>query len=61
LRGGPRRLLSKPPRRSLQPHLRLLKNGPLLTITGIRFHDQVINITARPDGRTTITRQHEKP
>ena len=42
-------------------HPRLPKNWPSLTITGIRFHDEVMDITAYPDGRTTITRQHEKP
>ena len=42
-------------------HPRLPKNWPSLTITGIRFHDEVMDITAYPDGRTTITKQHEQP
>ena len=40
-------------------HPRLPKHWPLLTITGIRFHDQILDITAHADGRVEVSR-HSK-
>ncbi len=42
-------------------HPRLPKNWPALTITGICFQNQVMDITAYPDGRTEVIRQNGKP
>jgi len=41
-------------------HPRLPKDWPSLTITGICLHDEVMDITAYPNGRTTITKRSEK-
>jgi hypothetical protein len=42
-------------------HPRLPKDWPSLTITGIRFLDQTLNITAHADGQWEATRQKGKP
>ena len=38
-------------------HPRLPRNWPLLTVTGIHFHEQVLDMTAHADGRLEVVRR----
>lgn len=44
-----------------QVHPRLPKDWPSLAITGIRLHDQLLDIVAHADGRVETTRKDGKP
>lgn len=44
-----------------QPAERLPKDGPSLTVKGIRFHDQVLDATAQQDGTFAVALAQPQP